>query len=77
MITHNTSIIAKIHHNRQISKFGVATAAHPNDAMCIGIRIFIIIQSIEMEIFIPTQNTLFEYTVKQLRTRLLQYWHLT
>ena len=41
-----------------ITEFGVATA-HPNDALCVGIKISISIHSIQVEIFIPTQNSSF------------------
>ena len=59
-------IFIYVKHGRKrntISEFGVATA-HSNDAFCVGIKISITIHSIEMEIFIPTQNASFECAVE-------------
>ena len=49
-------------HKQLISEFGVATA-HSNDAFCVRIKITITVHSIEMEIYILTQNRSFKCAV--------------
>ena len=39
------------------------SSAHPSDAFCLGKKISISMESIQKEIFIPTQNASFECTV--------------